>query len=177
METWFKLAPLALQISILAQVFAVGLTTIWEDGTYLFRRPKLLLNSILARNVAAPIIAIVLIKAFSFHVAVAITLGVPAVTPVPLLPKSELKAGARSKYVLGLLVSQGVLAIVLVPVTIELMDWALGAQAHFSVQLAPHLLTAGSVLLLAGALPLLLVAWKTFGVLNGNGAMLALVSL
>jgi BASS family bile acid:Na+ symporter len=177
METWFKLAPLALQISILAQVFAVGLTTIWEDGMCLFRGPKLLLNSILGRNVAAPIIAIVLIKAFSFHVAVAITLGVPAVTPVPLLPKSELKAGARSKYVLGLLVSQGVLAIVLVPVTIELMDWALGAQAHFSVQLAPHLLTAGSVLLLAGALPLLLVAWKTFGVLNGNGAMLALVSL
>jgi hypothetical protein len=64
--------------------------------------------------VAAPIIAIVLIKAFSFHVAVAITLGVLAVTPVPpLLPKSELKAGARSEYVLGLLTSQSLLAIVL----------------------------------------------------------------
>jgi BASS family bile acid:Na+ symporter len=71
METWFKLAPMALKISILTQVFVVGLATIWEDATYLFRRPKLLLNSILARNVAAPIIAIVLIKAFSFHVAVA----------------------------------------------------------------------------------------------------------
>ena len=136
--------------------------------------------------------------------AMAITLGVLAVTPVPpLLPRSQLKAGARSEYVLGLLVSQSLLAIVLVPVTIELMDLALGTQAHFSVgqvaqlvgktilvplaagmlasrlqprlkRLAPHLLMAGTVLLIAGALPLLLVAWKTFGTLSGNGAMLAL---
>jgi predicted Na+-dependent transporter len=85
--------------------------------------------------------------------------------------------------VLGLLVSQSVLAIVLVPVSFELMNWALGVQAHFSAgqvaqlvvkailfplgagmlalrflpklkHLAPHLLTAGPVLLIAGALPL-----------------------
>jgi BASS family bile acid:Na+ symporter len=32
----------------------------------------------------------------------------------------------------------------------------------------------GSVLLIVGALPLLLVAWKSFGELVGNGSMLAL---
>jgi BASS family bile acid:Na+ symporter len=119
------------------------------------------------------------------------------------LPKSQVKAGTRSEYVLGLLASQAVLAILLVPVTIELMDWALGSQAHFSAsqvaeliiktiliplaagmvagqllpklkRLAPHLLTAGTVLLIAGAIPLLIVAWKTFGTLSGNGAILAL---
>ena len=204
MQNWLKLAALALQISIIAQVFATGLGTNWWDAMYLFRRPRLLWKSILARNVAVPVIAILLIKAFSFHLAIAITLGVLAVTPVPpLLPKSQLQSGGRSEYVLGLLVSQALLAIILVPVTIELMDWALGAQAHFSASevaqlvaktilvplaagmfavrflpklkhLAPHLLTAGSVLLIAGALPLLLVAWKTFGTLAGDGAMLAL---
>ena len=204
MQDWFKLAALVLQVSVIAQVFAIGLGTTWQDATYLFRCPRLLGNSILARNVAVPLIAILLIKAFSFHLAIAITLGVLAVTPVPpLLPRSQLKAGGRSEYVLGLLVSQSLLAIVLVPVTIELMDLALGAQAHFSVgqvallvgktilvplgagmlasrlqprlnRLAPHLLMAGSVLLIAGALPLLLVAWKTLGTLSGNGAMLAL---
>ena len=177
-----------MQVSVIAQVFAIGLGTTWQDATYLFRRPRLLVNSILARNVAVPVIAVLLIKAFSFHVAIAITLGVLAVTPVPpLLPKSQLKAGARSEYVLGLLVSQSPLAIVLVPVTIELMDWALGAQAHFSAgqvaqlvgktilaplaagmiasrslpklkHFAPQLLMVGSILLIAGALPLLLVA-------------------
>ena len=69
MQTLFKLAPLILQISIIVQVFAIGLRTSLEDATYLLRRPKLLLNSILARNVAMSIIAIVLIKAFSFHIA------------------------------------------------------------------------------------------------------------
>jgi hypothetical protein len=83
------------------------------------------------------------------------------------------------------------------------MEWALGAQAHFSAgqvaqlvgkailaplaagmlasrflltleRLAPHLLMARSVLLIAGALPLLLIAWNTFGAVAGNRAMLAL---
>ncbi len=204
MQEWIRAAALALQVSVIAQVFAIGLGTTWQDATYLFKCPRLLGNSILARNVAVPVIAILLIKAFSFHVAMAITIGVLAVTPVPpLLPRSQLKAGGRSEYVLGLLVSQSLLAIVLVPVTIELMDLALGTQAHFSVgqvaqlvgktilvplaagmlacrllpkvkHFAPHLLMAGTVLLIAGALPLLFVAWKTIGALSGNGAMLAL---
>jgi len=205
MEEWFRIAGLVLKVSIVMQVIAVGLGTTWEDTTYLFRRPRLLVNSILARNVAVPIIAILLIKAFPFHIAIAITLGILAVTPVPpLLPKSRLKAGARSEYALGLLASQAILAVVLVPVTIELMDWALGAKAHFSVArvgelvietilipiavgmltsrflprlqgFAPRLLTVGTVLLVAGAIPLLALGWKAFPVLSGNGAMLAIV--
>jgi bile acid:Na+ symporter, BASS family len=204
MQELFKLAVLALKVSVLMQVVAIGLGTTWEDATYLFRRPRLLVNSVLARNIAVPVVAILLIKVFSFHVAVAITLGVLAVTPVPpLLPKSQLKAGARSRYVLGLLVSQSVLAIVLVPVTIELMNLALGSQAHFSAgrvaalvaqtiliplavgmlatkflptlhSFAPQLLMVGTVLLIAGTIPLLILGWKAFGTLTGNGAMLAM---
>ena len=204
MQELFKLAVLVLKVSVFMQVVAIGLGTTWHDATYLFRRPRLLVNSILARNVAVPIVAILLIKTFSFQVAVAITLGVLAVTPVPpLLPRSQLKAGARSEYVLGLLVSQGLLAIVLVPVTIELMNLALGSQAHFSAgrvaalvaqtiliplavgmlatkfrpklqSFAPHLLMVGTVLLIAGAIPLLIVGWKAFGALTGNGALLAM---
>jgi BASS family bile acid:Na+ symporter len=204
MQEWFKLAVLALKISVFVQVLAIGLGASWEDVTYLFRRPFLLVNSILARNVIAPVVAILLIKAFSFHVAIAITLGVLAVTPVPpLLPRSQLKAGARSEYVLGLLVSQSLLAIVLVPVTVEFMNWALGAQAHFDaarvaalvaetilIPLAvgmltskflpklrsfePKLLLVGTLLLIVGAIPLPIVGWKALGTLAGNGAMLAL---
>ena len=94
MQELFKLAVLVLKVSVFMQVVAIGLGTTWQDATYLFRRPRLLLNSILARNVAVPIVAILLIKTFSFQVAVAITLGVLAVTPVPpLLPRSQLQAG------------------------------------------------------------------------------------
>jgi len=204
MQQWFALGILALKVSIPMQVFATGLGATWDDASYLFRRPRLLLHSILARNVAVPILAILLIKAFPFHVAVAITLGVLAVTPVPpLLPKSQIKAGARSSYVLGLLVSQSLLAVALVPVTIELMNLALGTRAHFSPVrvamligktiliplgagmlasafltklrgIAPLILTLGTVLLIFGAIPLLLLGWKDFGVLAGNGAILAI---
>jgi BASS family bile acid:Na+ symporter len=204
MQTWFRWSLVILQISIMAQVFAIGLGATWDDATYLFRRPKLLWNSILARNVVLPFLAVVLIKLFSFHIAIAITLGVLAVTPVPpLLPKSQLKGGGRSEYVVGLLVSQALLAIVLVPVTIELMNWAIGSKAHFGAwqvaqmivkailiplvvgmavarflpavkKLAPPLLAVGTVMLIVGALPLLVVAWKAFGELVGDGSMLAL---
>jgi bile acid:Na+ symporter, BASS family len=204
MQRWFALAILALKISIPVQVFATGLGARWNDAVYLFRRPRLLANSMLARNVAVPLIAIVLIKTFPFPVAIAITLGLLAVTPVPpLLPRSQIKAGANAGYVLGLLVSQSLLAIVLVPITIELMDWALGARAQFSVvrvaaliaetiliplaagmlaakflpklqRAAPAFLMLGTVLLVAGAAPLLFLGWKALAALAGNGSILAI---
>ena len=205
MQHWIALAILALKISIPMQVFATGLGASWDDAVYLFRRPRLLANSVLARNVAVPLIAILLIKTFPFPAAIAITLGLLAVTPVPpLLPRSQIKAGARSGYVLGLLVSQSLLAIVFVPVTIELMDWALEARAQFSVvrvaaliaetiliplaagmlavkflpklqRVAPTFLMVGTVLLVAGAAPLLFLGWKALTTLAGNGSLLAVV--
>jgi BASS family bile acid:Na+ symporter len=204
MQEWAKLAVLALKVSILLQVAAIGLGTTWQDATYLFRRPVLLVNSVLSRNVVVPILAVLLIKLFPFHPAIAITLGALAVTPVPpLLPRSQLKMGARSQYVLGLLVSQSLLAIVLVPITLTLMDRALGVEAHFSsvrVALllaqtiliplaagmlaakalphlrgfAPQLTMIGTLLLVAGAIPLSILGWKAFGVLAGDGSLLAL---
>jgi len=204
MQHWFALGVLALKVSIPMQVFATGLGASWQDAVYLFRHPRLLESSVLARNVAVPILAILLIKTFPFHVAIAITLGVLAVTPVPpLLPRSQIKAGAHSGYVLGLLVSQSLLAIVLVPVTIELMDWALGARAHFSPvrvaaliaetiliplamgmaasrylpklhRFAPQILVLGTLLLILGAIPLLPLGWNAVGTLAGNGALLAI---
>jgi BASS family bile acid:Na+ symporter len=39
---------------------------------------------------------------------------------------------------------------------------------------APQILVVGTVLLIAGTVPLLLLGWKVFGALSGNGAMLAI---
>jgi BASS family bile acid:Na+ symporter len=204
MQHWLPLAILALKISICMQVFATGLGAGWRDAVYLFRHPRLLVNSILARNVIVPVVAILLIWTFSLPAAIAITLGVLAVTPVPpLVPRSQVQAGAHSDYVLGLLVSQSLLAIVLVPLTIEWMDWAVGVRAHFppvrtagmiaetiliplaagmlavairpSVQrFAPKLLLLGTVLLVVGAAPLLFLGWKALAALAGNGSLLAI---
>jgi len=204
MEESFNLAVVALKVSVLVLVLAIGLGTTWSEATYLFRRPRLLANSILARNVAVPVVAVLLIAASRFQVAVAIALGVLAVTPVPpLLPKSQLQAGCRSNYVLSLLVSQSLLAVVLVPVTIALMNLALGTGVHFSTgrvaalvsetvlvplaagmgaaalrprlrRIAPGVSVVGLVLLAAGFLPLLVLGWNAFHTLAGNGALLAI---
>jgi BASS family bile acid:Na+ symporter len=204
MQQWFALAVLALKVSIAMQVFATGLGADWHDAVYLFRRPRALAKSVLARNVVVPVVAVLLIKTFPLHVAVAITIGVLAVTPVPpLLPKSQIKAGGHSSYVLGLLVSQALLAVVLVPVTIDLMDLALGSRAHFGAvrvavliiktillplaagmlaqrylqklhHFAPQILVAGTLLLIAGSMPLLFLGWKAYGELTGNGSMVAI---
>jgi BASS family bile acid:Na+ symporter len=205
MQHLLPLAILALKVSICMQVFATGLSAGWRDAVYLFRHPRLLANSILARNVIVPVVAILLIRTFPLPVAIAITLGVLAVTPVPpLVPRSQVQAGAHSDYVLGLLVSQSLLAIVFVPLTIEWMDWALGARMHFpparaaamiaetiliplaagmlvvairprARRFAPKLLLLGTLLLVVGAAPLLFLGWKALAALSGNGSILAIV--
>lgn len=207
MPELLQIAGLALKISIMVQVFAAGLGCSWADATYLFHRPKLLLNSILARNIAVPILAVLLIKAFSIQGAVAIAILVLAVTPVPpLLPSAQMKAGGRTEYVFGLLVSQTVLAVAIVPLTIAAMERAFGSETHFSAsqvatlmiqsillplglgmlaarmisslhQYSKPLVTIANILLLLGVIPLLAIAWKAFGALAGNGTMLALVIL
>ena len=199
-----KLGLLAIKISIIVQLFAIGLETTWQDATYLFRRPKLLLNSVLARNVAVPLMAIVLIKAFAFTGVIAFAIAVLSITPVPpILPKEQIRMGSRTEYVLGLLFSQTVLAIVTVPLTVELMNWVFGSQVHFgwdevavimlnailiplaagmlAARLFPklhdaghYLMSAGAILLIVGVLPLLPFAWKAFSTLSGNGTFLAL---
>lgn len=205
MHEWLVLSVLALKASIILLVFALGLGSKWGEAVYLFREPGLLVKSILARNNAVPLIAVALIKAFSIHTAVAIAIAVLAVTPVPpFLPQGQIKKGARSEYVVGLLVSQSLFAIVLVPLTIEFMNWAFGAEAHFGagqvakamfetvllplalgmfaaqflprvVSFAPTLLKICAALLVAGAIPLLLLAWTELGTLTGNGSLVALV--
>ena len=204
MPDWIRIAALVLKISIITQVFAVGLSSTWYDATFLFRHPRLLWNSILARNIIMPAIAIGLIQVFSLHIAVVIAFCVLAVTPVPpLVPKGQLQAGGPSHYIIGLLVSQAVLSIVFVPLTIEVIDWIMGAHAHFGSgrvaklvfqmillplaagmvlgrlrpavrSAAAHIQTAGTVLLIAGGLPLLFLAWNALGVIAGNGALLAM---
>ena len=204
MQQLFHWAVLALKISVIGQVFAIGLATSWQDATSFFRRPSLLWKSILARNVIVPIVAFLLIKAFSLRGPVAIAIGVLSVTPVPpLLPISQLKSSRDCEYTIGLVVSQAVLAIVIVPVTIRVLAMALGSQARFGPRqvgqvmmtavliplavgmlvakclpgikkLVRPLLTVGSVMLIAGIVFLLPLAWKAFHALSGNGTMLAL---
>ncbi|HEY6340830.1 MAG TPA: hypothetical protein VIY49_05000 [Bryobacteraceae bacterium] len=200
-----KLDLLVLQISVILIVTSIGISATWQDAMFLFRNPSLLFRSVLARNVIVPCVAVAMIKAFTFHPAVEITIAVLAATPVPpILPSSLLRSGGRHCYVLGLLASQAVLAIIIVPLIVRVMDSAFPGDLNFSVRetaaivlrsilvpLAAGLVAGrllpdnarqfgrliarlGNVLLVCAVLPLFVFAWTAFQTLVGEGLLLGL---
>lgn len=114
---------LAFQVSILSTVFGFGLKTAVEDLTYLLHRPRLLVRSVLAVLVIMPILATLLTELFNIRYAAEIVLLALAISPVPpLLPRREVKAGGQQSYGLALMVILGLLAIVAVPLWVELLQ-------------------------------------------------------
>src|SRR5262245_11143764 len=115
-----KIVILLLQTSIFLTVFSLGLQATWQDATFLFRRRGLLLRSLLAMNIAMPVVAAVIAGAFHINPAVKVALIVLAVSPVPpVLPLQLLKLGGTWSYVCGLLVAAALFSIILAPLTME----------------------------------------------------------
>ena len=113
---------LALQLSIVLTVFGFGLQTTAHDLQYFVRRPALLARSLLAMFVIMPIVAVILVRAFELRPSFEIALLALSISPVPpLLPGKEGKAGGRAAYGLALMAAVSILAIVVVPLLIQLL--------------------------------------------------------
>ncbi|MEJ8855598.1 hypothetical protein WKW79_13515 [Variovorax robiniae] len=149
-----ELVILALQASIIVTVFGFGLRATMEDVMYVFKRPALLLRSVLAMFVVMPIVAVVLAKVFDFRFAVEAALVVLSISPVPpLLPRRHDKAGGKASYGLGLMVTMAVLSMGVIPLEMKLLDMFYGRS--YSIQpeaIAKIILTAAVLPLLAGML-------------------------
>ena len=149
------LVPLGLKISVAVMVFGLGLSSTFDDTTYLFRRPSEFVRSLLAMAIIMPLVATILAAAFDFHPAVKIALIALAISPVPpLLPKKQRKAGGRASYAVGLLVAAALISIVSVPVAVELLGRGFGTATHHISFLAVARLAMMAVLgpLLTGLL-------------------------
>ncbi len=128
-----KLILLAIKLSIILSVFAIGLRVTWEHVTFLLKRPIMLLKSLLAMNLIMPIVAVVLASLFNLHPALKIALVLLSVSPVPPgLPKKQLKLGGHDHYVWGLLVAAALLSIVLVPLAVSILASVFGVDASIS---------------------------------------------
>ncbi len=129
-----SLILLALKASIVLSVFAIGLVSRVDDTLFLLRRPKLLLRSVVAINVVMPIVAAAMAWIFDLPEAVEMSLVALAVSPVPpVLPKKQVKAHGEPSYAIGLLVGAALVAILFVPVAIELV----GLVFQLPVQMSP----------------------------------------
>lgn len=125
----------------------------------------------------------------------------------PFLPGKQLRSGGRPSYVFGLLVAASLLAVVIVPFTMVLLRAAFPVEVRVSAgavakvvlatvlvplgvgiavrglrtplakRAAPNVERAGYVLLLAGLLPILVVAWPSMWTLVGNGTVLAIAAV
>jgi bile acid:Na+ symporter, BASS family len=197
---------LALRASIILNVFALGLHAPRQNVIYLLQRPRKLLFSLLSMFIVMPLIAVILLALFEMHPAVRIALVALAVSPIPpLLPKQEQAAGGHASYAFGLLTITALLAIVFVPLAVELFGMLYDKSTHMSLlaitkivllvivvplaasatvnQLAPAFAKRiaqpvsfiANISLLAIVIPIVYGAWPEIVLLLGNGTVVALL--
>jgi len=174
----------------------------------LFRPPNRLLRALLAIYVIVPVATVALALLGDLSRPVKVALLAMAVAPIPpILPGKQLKFGGEKSYVFGLLVAVSLVAIVLVPLGVDVLGRVFGRESRFSPievarligmtilaplvvglmlrHAAPRLAQAaapwasriGNVLLVVGLVPVLIKVWPTVAALVGDGSVLAIAAL
>lgn len=158
METLAHILPIVLKLALLALVFALGLNAHFQDLAWLWKRPGLLLRSLLAMDVIVPLAALLLALFLDLPRPVLIGLLAMAVSPgAPFVPQKQMKLGGRLPYVYSLIVTVSLLAIVTIPLTVALAGFFF--PAHVWVAPREVAKAVGLVLLLPLGLGLAVRQW------------------
>ena len=113
---------LALKITIFAILFGTGLATTGGDLAYLRRRPRLLLGSLLALVIIAPLVAVALWRVLPMGPAAAIAIIAGALAPgIPMVPEKVRKAGGDVGFARALMVITSALAVITIPLWLEIL--------------------------------------------------------
>jgi len=202
------LLPLLLKASLALLVFSLGLSATLQDTTYLFRRPGQLARALVAMFVVLPITALILARVFHPHPAVKIAIVALALSPLPpTFPRKATKQGGSLSYVAGLLVAATLLAVILIPLSLELIErnrnmplqmrpaavltlvfWSLllplaagmvlrKAAPALAQRAAGPISTIAFAVLVLGVIPILVKVWPALVSLVGNGTLLVMVLL
>jgi BASS family bile acid:Na+ symporter len=202
-----QLVRVALVFSVLLIVLSVALRCTPRAVTSLFRNPSLLLRSLLSMNVLLPLFAALMVALVELRPAIEIALVALSISPVPpFLPRKQLALVADQEYVIGLLGASSLLAIVLAPLTVELVGvlstrgFSLAPLAIAKVVavtvLVPFLFgmivrrvspafaewaspladRIGILLLIIAILPLIVKLWPAMISLLGSGTGLAIIA-
>jgi BASS family bile acid:Na+ symporter len=124
---------LLIKLSVSGLIFTIGMDSTGRDLLYLYHRPRLLLRSLVAMYVAVPAIALLAAASLPLSAEVRTAIIVLAISAgAPLLPR-KLMFLDRDAYVVSLVVTSSVLAIILVPAWLAVIAPLYGRTA----QLAP----------------------------------------
>jgi BASS family bile acid:Na+ symporter len=196
---------LAIKASIVMMVFALGMQSSFRDAIWLFHTPWLLLRSLFSISIVMPTFVVAVAMWLEIHPSIKLALVALALSPVPpVLPLKQGRAGGDPHYAIGLLSCAALFAIVMVPLSVELVGAVAGRDlsiAWTSVAgpmavsvLAPLVAGMGAhrlapafadrysrplsrlafVLLIAAILPLLFIEFPLLIQMTGNGTLLAL---
>jgi len=202
------LLPLLLKTSLALLVFSLGLGATLQDTTHLFRRPGQLTRALVAMFVVMPVTALFLARALDPPAAVKIALVALALSPLPpTFSRKALKQGGRLSYVAGLLVAATLLAVPLIPLSLELIErnrdmplqmrpaavlglvfWSLllplsvgivvrKVRPALAERAAGPISTIAFAVLVLGVIPILIRGWPALVSLVGNGTLLVMVLL
>ena len=145
--TTAALIVLAIKVSLALTVLVTGMRAGPGDHLWLFRRPSLLVRTILAMNVMMPLIALLMVSLLALDPAVKVALVALSISPVPpLLSKKALNSGGAVSYAVGLLFAVSILSVGLVPLT----AWTVGRLFASPVHVPPRVVATlvGEVILL-----------------------------
>jgi bile acid:Na+ symporter, BASS family len=109
-------------LTIFSLMFAIGLTHSFEQLTFLWSRPALLLRSLLAVIILVPVAVGLLLRLFDLPPAVVTGLAVLAAAPgAPLMIKRAEMAGGASSYAASLQLTLALLAVVVTPLVLAIL--------------------------------------------------------
>ncbi len=197
----------ALKASIILSVFAIGLDSAPSDVVYLLRRPGKLARSLLAMDVVMPVLAASIVAAFDLNTAVEVALVALAVSPAPpILPKKQIKAKGEPSYAIALLLLAAAVAVIFIPVAIELLGHLFQMQVHMqpwpvaalvlmtvfapltagilvrrflpaiALRISRPAARLGAATLLLCFAPVIFTAWPAIVALIGNGTVIAIAA-
>ena len=154
-----KLLSLGSQLSLFLMVLATGMAAQHGEATALLRQPALLVRSVVAMQVLAPVVAVLLATRFSVDPVVGIALVALATGPVPpFLPRKELGVNGERSYVVSVLATSALLSVITVPVTLSLLSDVFGLPLLLAPLALAKVLLVGVVVPLAVGLVLARVA-------------------
>ena len=117
-----EILMILLKVSVVLTLVSIGAGILPTDLGYLWRRPGLLLRSLLAMYLLVPLIAFALVRILPIQPGVRAGLLVLAVSSgAPLLPK-KLKKLSSQQYIFSLLITSSLIAIVVVPLWVALLS-------------------------------------------------------
>ena len=147
---------LILKTSITILILAIGMIASKNEIIYLWRRPVLLLKSIIAMYVVMPAVTVLMVRMLDLPPRTEVALIVLAICAgTPLLPKKLIKLGGDPDYIFSLIVITSLLAIITLAEIIHFDTTKISPSHVARVLLKPFLLPLGLGMLFRLASPAL----------------------